>query len=56
MTTKEKLAKYIKEGRYTTRAKATKDLKCSTTKVWYLLLELEAEGRISKQSLYKYNH
>ena len=53
MEVKDKLLKYIKEGRYEGPTKAARDLKCSAPAIWYALRALEAEGSIESQSQYK---
>ena len=53
MELNEALASYIREGRYTGLKQAASDLGVSTTKVWYTLRRLEAEGVIESQSQYR---
>lgn len=55
MTIKEKLLKYIQNGRYKGLSEAARDLKCSAPSIWYALRALEQEGVITKQSTYKVN-
>lgn len=56
MEIKEKLFKYIKEGRYNGPTEAARDLKCSAPTIWYAVQALMAEGRITTQSQYKANN
>ena len=55
MEIKDKLLKYIREGKYDGLSKAAIDLKCSAPAIWYALRKLEAENKISPQSQYKTN-
>lgn len=53
MELKDKLLKFIKEGKYDGLKKAAETFGVSKATIWYTLRGLEAEGKVKPQSQYK---